>query len=250
MSAVVDGNGSPTLITTLVILEVQVSPQQLKSAREAVSLTQQQAAARLGVSQAYLALLESGRRPVTARLAGKIVSLYGLRATALPLDQDVPGFADSAAAAKALAGLGYPGFRHMTGGSQINPAVVLLASISMNDLEVRVIEALPWLILENADLDWEWLIRQAKLGDVQNRLGFLVRIASQAAKRSGDHRIAERLSPIETKLDRSRLAREDTLCQGSLSNAEREWLRVVRSPAAAHWNLLTDLDSQPLPYAA
>jgi hypothetical protein len=61
---------------------------------------------------------------------------------------------------------------------------------------------------------------------------------------------AGRLRQVEQVLDRARLAREDTLCQDSLSDAERRWLRRARPPDARHWNLLTDLDLQSLPYAA
>jgi hypothetical protein len=50
-------------------------------------------------------------------------------------------------------------------------------------LEVRVVEALPWLVAEYSDLDWAWLMREAKLGDVQNRLGFLVTLGRQLAEK-------------------------------------------------------------------
>ncbi|MEK7403909.1 MAG: helix-turn-helix transcriptional regulator [Acidobacteriota bacterium] len=225
-------------------------PEQLRSAREAAGLTQQQAAGRLGVSQAYLALLERGRRPVTAGLRSKIVNLYGLGPTDLPLETECVDSWQSASLATALASLGYPGFRHLRGGDGKNPAVVLLAAIAAGDVEVRVIEALPWLVVAYSDLDWEWLIREAKLRDVQNRLGFLVTLARQVAEKRGDKVTAGRLCQVEEILDRARLVREDTLCQGSLSDAERRWLRRTRPPDARHWNLLTDLDSRALPYAA
>jgi hypothetical protein len=46
-----------------------------------------------------------------------------------------------------------------------------------------------------------------------------------------------------------RLAREDTLCRESMPMAERRWLRAHRSALAQHWNLLTGLSADPLPYA-
>ena len=58
------------------------------------------------------------------------------------------------------------------------------------------------------------------------------------------------LRELEEVLEPARLAREDTLCQGSLSEAERRWLRQERPADALHWNLLTDLDAEHLPYAA
>jgi transcriptional regulator with XRE-family HTH domain len=225
-------------------------PEQLRSARQAAGLTQQQAAERLGISQAYLALLERGRRSVTARLASKAAELYGLGPSALPLESERIDSWSPASLAAALANLGYPGFRHLRRGHKKNPALVLLGAIAARDTEVRVIEALPWLVAAYSDLDWEWLMREAKLRDVQNRLGFLVALGRQVAERRGDNLAAGKLRQIEEALDRSRLVREDTLCQDSLSDAERRWLRQTRPARARHWNLLTDLDSQSLPYAA
>jgi len=222
----------------------------LRTARQAAGLTQQKAADRLGVSQAYLALLERGRRPVTTRLGPRIVKLYRLGPTALPLESDSIDSWHSSSLAAALASLGYPGFRQLRGARRKNPAVVLLAAIAASEVEVRMIEALPWLVAEHSDLDWEWLTREAKLRDVQNRLGFVVTLARQVAEKRGDASAAGRLCEVEEVLDRARLVREDTLCQASLSDAERRWLRRTRPVEAGHWNLLTDLNARYLPYAA
>jgi transcriptional regulator with XRE-family HTH domain len=212
-------------------------------------LTQQRAAEKLGVSQAYLALMESGQRRVTQQLGLKMVDLYRLPVTALPLDIGDLDSWDSASLAEALAALGYPGFRHLSGGRGRNPAVVLLAAISRDDLEVRVIESLPWLVIHYHDLDWEWLTRESKLRDAQNRLGFVVALGRRVAEKRNAE-AAGRLGEVNELLDHTRLAREDTLCQRSLSEAERRWLRQERPADARHWNLLTDLDVEHLPYAA
>ena len=113
-------------------------------------------------------------------------------------------------------------------------------------MEVRVLEALPWLAVEYHDLNWEWLIREV-LRDVQNRLGFVVTLAQQVAERRGDGAVAEDFMN-RAILERARLVREDTLCQESLSDAERRWLRQRRPVEAEHWNLLTDVKVQGLPY--
>ena len=228
-------------------MEDGLRPEQLKSARTSAGLTQRQAADRLGVSQAYLALLESGRRPVTAQLKSKIVDLYRLGPMALPLDAESLGSWDSSSLAAGLASLGYPGFRQLTGVQLHNPATILLAAVAAGDVEVRVLEALPWLAVQYHNLDWEWLIREAKVRDVQNRLGFIVMLARQVAEKRGDVVAAGRLHQVEEILDRSRLVREDTLCQESLSEAERRWLRQTRPTEASHWNLLTGLKAQLLP---
>src|SRR5258708_33228370 len=102
-------------------------PVQLRSARRGAGLTQQRAADRLGVSQAYLALIEGGRRPVTAQLRSKIVDLYGLGPVSLPLDAENLGGWDSSSLAAGLASLGDPGFRQLK-GSLLNPATLLLAA--------------------------------------------------------------------------------------------------------------------------
>jgi transcriptional regulator with XRE-family HTH domain len=217
--------------------------------RQAAGLTQQQAARRLGVSQAYLALLETGRRPVTARLGPKLARVYRLGPAALPLDTAPAGVWDSSRLAAAVASLGYPGYRQLRGTRPTNPATVLLAAVSASNVEVRVLEALPWLAMEYSDLDWPWLIREAKIRDLQNRLGFVATLARQVAERNA-HATLGRLQEIEATLDRSRLVQEDTLCQASLSEAERRWLRQNRPAEATHWNLLTDLSAALLPYAA
>ena len=224
-------------------------PDQLKWGRESAGLTQQRAAARLGVSQAYLSLLESGQRRVTEQLGSQAAELYRLPATALPIEDDMHAAWDSGALAGALADLGYQGFRQLRGRPQKNPAVVLLAALSASDLEVRVIEALPWLVVHYDDLDWEWLIHEVKQRNLQNRLGFVVTLGRRLAEKCGLQAVSRRLRQNEEIVDRARLAREDTLCQDSLSGAERRWLRNSRPDTARYWNLLTDLDSENLTYA-
>lgn len=227
-----------------------MTPEDLRSARAAAGLTQQQVAELLGVSQEYLALLERGRRRITADLSLKFAKVYCLGPTALPCSLDGIDAWDSASLAASVASLGYPGFRQLRGGCKKNPAVVLLGAIAAKDVEVRVLEALPWLVVEYNDLDWEWLIREAKLRDVQNRLGFLATLGRQVAEKRGDQVAADRLRQIEETLEAARLVRQDTFCQASLSDAERRWLLKTRPAAARHWNLLTDLDSRSLPYAS
>lgn len=225
-------------------------PVRLRAARRASGLTQQRAAERLGVSQPYLALLEGGRRPLTRQLVFKIVRLYGLGPGALPLDGHDFDAWDSASLAEAVANLGYPRFQHLRSRRERNPAVVLLAALSREDLEVRVLEALPWLAVEYYDLDWEWLTREAKQRDIQNRLGFIVTLGRQVAEKRCADTARDMLRQAGEALERARLVREDTLCQGSLSTAERRWLRGARPADARHWHLLTDLHSERLPYAA
>src|ERR1700675_1132159 len=64
-----------------------------------------------------------------------------------------------------------------------NPAEVLLGALAQDDLEPRLVEALPWLVLRYSTLDWSWVVREAKVRDLQNRLGFVVGLARQLAVR-------------------------------------------------------------------
>jgi hypothetical protein len=151
--------------------------------------------------------------------------------------------------ARQLSGLGYPNFAHLR-AEKANPAVLILQALIQRDLEVRLIEALPWVLGTYADLSWKWLLDQARLKDVQNRLGFLVGLTIKLATLRGKFRPAlELLSEVEVKLEHSRLAREDTLCRESMPAAERRWLASNRSPLAQYWNLLTGLTVDQLSYA-
>lgn len=58
--------------------------------------------------------------------------------------------------------------------------------------------------------------------------------------------LTESLGGRVAGLKRSRLANEDTLAKNSMSQAERKWLRTHRTPAVAHWNLLTELKAEGL----
>jgi hypothetical protein len=109
----------------------------------------------------------------------------------------------------------------------------------------RVTEALPWLLVTFVDLDWNWLLDQAKLANAQNRLGYLVGLARQLAEQRGESTTVARLAAVEEELEEARLAKEDTLGR-QLTTVERRHLREHRPPAAVHWNLLTSLRIEDL----
>lgn len=221
----------------------------LREQRERKGWTQAQAASRLGVSQTYLSLLESGRRMVSKRLVKRLQRRFAVPPTALPVEAtDVREDAESLV--EGLAALGYLGFAHFKQGRRVNPAQLLFVALRMPDLEPRLSEALPWVVWQYPDLDWQWLAAQAKLNDLQNRLGFVVSVAREVAERKGPAATAQALVNVEGRLESSRLAREDTLCRESMTQAERRWLRERRPEHAQHWNLLTGLVPEHLSYAA
>jgi len=215
---------------------------ELKRAREARGWTQLQMAQRLGVSQGYVSLMESGARPVPHSLAALLRRKLGLSPSTLAprelnLDPDgLPGV---------LGALGYEPFGYLK-GRLLNPATVLLAALRQKDLSSRVVEALPWLALRFPDLNREWLVERAKVHDVQNRLAYVVTLASELAGAG----VATLLRDLALGLEPSRLACEDTLCHDSMTETERRWVREQRSEQAEHWNLLTDLRREHLPYVA
>jgi hypothetical protein len=130
----------------------------------------------------------------------------------------------------------------------MNPALVVLTALSQRDLDSRLIEALPWLMSVYTDLDWPWLRDRVKLRNLQNRLGYLLHLTLNLQQ--ADVSKLENLSRWRRDLEDARLAREDTLCRDSMPQRERSWLRKHRPREAAHWNLLTSLTVEQLPYAS
>ena len=226
--------------------------QDLRLGRERRRWTQQVAATRLGVSQPYLSLLEKEQRRVPEKLARKAANAFRLSAAKLPTQTEWTAVEhkNEDALSADLATLGYPGFSHLKSGRKKNPAEVLLSALSARDLNSRITEALPWVLLQFPDLDWQSLIREVKVRDLQNRLGFLISVARRLAERQGDTVKAELLRSREATLAQSRLLLEATLCRDSLTHAERRWLHTARSEEAKYWRLLTDLKPEHLKYAS
>jgi hypothetical protein len=108
-----------------------------------------------------------------------------------------------------------------------------------------VVDALPWVLVRYPDLDWNWLFREAKVDDLQNRLGFLVSVARQLAELRGENQTAQTLAEQEQTLDGSRLQREDGFRE-SMTDAERRWLREHRPSQAAYWNMLSTMNAGEL----
>jgi transcriptional regulator with XRE-family HTH domain len=221
---------------------------QLRTMRREARLTQVEAAKRLKVSQSYLSMLESGARPVSRRLLTRLRRVYAVPATALPVSSEQP--LDPQRLAVALGTLGYPGYLYLSDArSTLNPAAVLLFGLKQ-DLEPRLAVALPWLVLRYSEMPWDWLVEQAKVRDLQNRLGFVVTLAREVAERRENTALASLLRDVEARLERARLVREDVFGRAAVTRTERRWLQETRSSAAQHWNLLTRLSAEHVPDAA
>jgi len=223
---------------------------ELKAARLKSRLNQNATAAKLSVSQPYLTMLENGKRRLTPKLVGRARRLFNLPPTVLPL----PAAPEAGhrfcpqTFAEDLSALGYRGFAYLRPRRRPkNPAEVVLEGLAQADLEARLLEALPWLLVQYPDMDFDWLVSQAKQRDLQNRLGFVATLAEEVAE-SKKSQAAERLRHLVRTLQKSRLAREDTLGRSSMSARERRWLEENRPEEAKNWNLLTDWRPEVLPY--
>lgn len=226
--------------------------QELRDVRVAKGWGQTEAAERLGVSQAYVNMLEKGKRSLTPKLMRKVVQVYDLSPEVLPVSESLDKNADSQRLAEYLSRLGYPGFAYLrTHVAKKNPAEVLLLALNQDSLEPRVAEALPWVPLNF----WQrgsstWLVEQARKLNVQNRLGFVVSLARQVSERArGNDERTRTLRGLEATLDESRLAKEDAFYRPPKTPKEREWLLENRPEEAKHWNLMADLRPEHLQYA-
>jgi len=91
-------------------------------------------------------------------------------------------------------------------------------------------------------LKWPGTVPQARLKNLQNRLGFCVTLARLASPNQA-------LAKPEQELAESKLAKEDSFCR-ELNGPERRWLESHRSEQARQWNLLSDLRPESLRYVA
>jgi transcriptional regulator with XRE-family HTH domain len=238
-------------VCNIISSEFDMTGKDLKLGRGQKGWTQEEAASRLGVSQPYLSLMEKEVRRVPEKLARKATSAFGLSPATLPVKTSWESVQpkDANTLATDLASLGYPGFAYLKSKRKKNPGEVLLSALSTKCLQSRVAEALPWLLLTYPDLDWDSLVRAAKARDLQNKLGLVICVARRVAEIRGESNTAKLLRKQERVLEPSRLFLEDTLCNDSLTQAERRWLETNRPEEAKHWRVLTDLSPEHLSYA-
>jgi len=203
---------------------------------------QQEVARLLGVSQTLVSLWERGVRKVPA---GRLPQLRQLGVELNPPELPMRGNMNSEGVdyGKELSNLGYPGFAHFRSGEpDWNPAQLLVNALSEQNLDRRVAEALPWLVLHYPEMNWDWVHREAKLRNLQNRLGFTLALARKLALAKQELEVAAQLGKQEEFLRESLLAKEDTYCNEGMTQAERRWLHTARSPEASVWHVLSDLE--------
>lgn len=227
-----------------------MKPREFRAARLRKGWTQSRAAARLGMTQAYLNYLEHGKRRLTPQLVRRAASVYGLSPTTLPVaDAFVPVETNDQHLAEVLSTLGYPGFTYLRSRApKKHPNEFLLTALSQERLDARVAEALPWVVANSAELN-SWLLEHARKYNLQNRLGFVVSLTRRVADKLNASAKAQDLQRFETLLDDSRLVKEDYFYRPPHTESETQWLRSNRTDDAAHWNLLSDMKPEHLPYA-
>ncbi len=212
---------------------------------------QSQAATKLKVSQPYLSLLETGKRPITKKIARRAVSVFKLPPSVLPFENSAEisqTKADENTLSSNIAALGYPKFSHLKKSVKVNPALILITTLKLDDLDSRIVEALPWLIYRFADMNWETIFLHAKMHDAQNRLGFLLSLAYHLAVNKGDTEKQKILKNLLSDLEKSRLVREDSFRRTNLTEIEKNWLKTNRTKEARYWKVLSNLSVEHLDY--
>jgi hypothetical protein len=87
-----------------------------------------------------------------------------------------------------------------------------------------------------------WLLETARKFNLQNKLGFVVRVARRAAETRSDKTKSQELVQLDN------LLQEDFFYRPPRSESERDWLRENRTADAADWNPLTDMRPEHLFY--
>ena len=67
----------------------------------------------------------------------------------------------------------------------------------------RTLEALPWLMFNFAEMNWEEVVKEAKLSDAQNRLGFLISLAYEKARQLNPENKKQIFKELLSKLEKS-----------------------------------------------
>lgn len=160
---------------------------------------------------------------MTNKLAEKAVKVFALPLENLPFEADWEDLAERS-------------------------AEVLFSALKKENLDSRIAEGLPWLVFTFPEMDWERLIKFAKIFDLQNQLGFVVSLAGQLAKKVNDKPKFGYLSKVEKSLNNSRLFIEAVLANKSITEAEKKYLKNNRPKEAKHWRVLSDLSINHLDY--
>ncbi len=97
-------------------------------------------------------------------------------------------------------------------------------------------------------MDWRQVIREAKLDDAQNRLGFLLSLAYAAAEQNEDGNKKDLFKRLLSTLEKSLLVLDDSFRRKSLTATEKAWLRKNRPKDARRWRVLSNLSAEHLIY--
>src|ERR1700730_18706441 len=100
---------------------------EFKVARKKQGWSQCDVAVRLGVSQTYVALLESHKRQFPSRLARRADTLLKMSPSALPLEPRPS--TDAERLTRQLSALGYPGYTHVPPAPRRNRGAVFVSAL-------------------------------------------------------------------------------------------------------------------------
>ena len=217
-------------ITIYVIFDIEMTGNRMQQFRQNSGWNQARLAARLGVAQAYVSMME--REDVRCRIAwrgGAICFSCRPRFCRCP-DKGAGQTGRRGLDCRESRPVGISWFQVFV-QARTKTASCRASSPGIGPPAARTeaSEALAWLLLQFEDLDAAWLVGEAESPDLQNRLGFTVSLARNVAHHSPEfgHR-SRSLKALEEKLKPSRLANEGTFGGGEMSQGMPAWVRKNR----------------------
>ena len=166
-------------VISFVIFNMAPSMNFLRSARQARGYAGQ--FTDISASPKGTLLDGSWRRRVSCRLRRRFTRVMILSTSTFLFRPPEALSADDLAA---LSRTRYPGFRHLAAGRKVNPAAVVAGALLSPELDARLRGDAVVELARYPDLEWDWLVGQAKLNDLRESS----RIRGDACSASGARR--------------------------------------------------------------
>ena len=97
-------------------------------------------------------------------------------------------------------------------------------------------------------MDWSKVIKTVKIADSQNRLGFLLSLVYDKAKKANDQDKRNLIKELLLSLEKSKLYKQDSFQRQKLTESEKTWLKKNRSKNARFWRVLSNLTAEHLTF--